>query len=139
MKQDRPNTQVVLIDMQYFDSINAFECWYGDNISYQEMEQRSYIELKDIIFSRINRDVKFRKYGRIGQILTLKVDMLKWEIDKFVQMLKADDIKLTHHWIISNITIIKDNNFDSIRPVDEKFKEQNEDEIDDEYDLEAEE
>ena len=108
MKQDRPNTQVVLIDIQYHDSINAFECWYGEHITYQEIEQKSYIEFKELMFNHICRDIKFRKYGRIGQVLTLKVDMLKSEIENFKNLLEAKKIRLTHNWIISNITIIKD-------------------------------
>lgn len=108
MKQDRPSTQIVLIDLQYFDSINAFECWYGEHISYQEIEQKSYIEFKDLIFAEICREIKFRKYGRIGQVLTIKADMLKIEIEKFKSLLEKEKIKLTHNWIISNITIIKD-------------------------------
>ena len=51
MKKERHGTQVVLIDLQYHDSLNAFECFYGDHISYQEIEQKSYIEFKDIMFS----------------------------------------------------------------------------------------
>ena len=108
MKQDRPNTQIVLIDNQYHDSINAFECWYGEHITYQEIEQKSYIEFKELMFNHICRDIKFRKYGRIGQVLTLKVDMLKSEIENFKNLLEAKKIRLTHNWIISNITIIKD-------------------------------
>lgn len=108
MKQDRPNTQIVLIDIQYHDSINAFECWYGEHITYQEIEQKSYIEFKELMFNHICRDIKFRKYGRIGQVLTLKVDMLKSEIENFKNLLEAEKIRLTHNWIISNITIIKD-------------------------------
>ncbi len=108
MKQDRPNTQVVMIDLQYFDSLNAFECWYGDHISYQEIEQRSYIEFKELMFSEICRDIKFRKDGRIGQVLTIKADMLKNEVEKFKSLLEYDKIKLTHNWIISNVVILKD-------------------------------
>lgn len=108
MKQDRPSIQVVLIDLQYFDSLNAFECWYGEHISYQEIEQKSYIEFKELMFSEICRDIKFRKYGRIGQVLTIKADMLKNEVEKFKLLLEKEKISLTHNWIISNITIIKD-------------------------------
>lgn len=138
MKQDRPNTQVVLIDMQYRDSLNAFECWYGEHISYQEIEQKSYIELKELMFDRINRDIKFRKYGRIGQVLTLKVDMLKVEIDKFIRLLENDEIKLVHNWIISNVTIIKDNKFKANKTIGEELIEENEDEMEENYDLEDE-
>jgi len=126
MKQDRPNTQVVLIDIQYHDSMNAFECWYGEHISYQEIEQKSYIEFKDLMFSHICRDIKFRKYGRIGQVLTLKADMLKNEIDNFKNLLEEEKIKLTHNWIISNITIIKDGKFNSSKKMLEDEEEEDE-------------
>lgn len=112
MKQDRPNTQIVLIDIQYNDSMNAFECWYGEHVTYQEIEQKSYIEFKESIFSNICRNIKFRKYGRIGQVLTLKVDMLKSEIELLKNLLETDKLKLTHNWVVSNITIIKDGKLD---------------------------
>lgn len=115
MKQDRPQTQVVLIDLQYYDSLNAFECWYGEHISYQEIEQKSYIEFKELMFSFICREIKFRKYGRIGQVLTLKADMLTNEIENLKKLLEEEKIRLTHNWIISNITIIKDGNFNSFK------------------------
>jgi hypothetical protein len=116
MKKERENTQIVLIDIQYDGSINSFECEYGENISYQEIEQKSYIEFKELMFLNINKDIKFRKFGRIGQVLTIKADMLSKEIDKFIKMISDNEIKLIHNWIISNITIIKDSN---------KFEENN--------------
>lgn len=123
MKQDRPNTQIVLIDIQYHDSMNAFECWYGEHISYQEIEQKSYIEFKDLMFSLICRDIKFRKYGRIGHVLTLKADMLKGEIESFKNLLEQEKIRLTHNWIISNITIIKDGKFNPSKKILEEEEE----------------
>ena len=108
MKPDRPSTVCVLIDLQYYASMNVFEEWYGDHTSYQELEQSSYIEFKEIIFENISRGIKFRKYGRIGSVLTIKADMLKSEIEKFKKVLEKNDIKLVHGWIISNITIITD-------------------------------
>jgi hypothetical protein len=108
MKQERPETQIILIDIRYSDSLNAFECWYGEHISYQEIEQKSYIEFKELLFQNISRDIKFRKYGRIGQVLTIKADMLKSELDLFKIMLENDEMKLTHNWVICNIDIIKD-------------------------------
>ena len=116
MKKERENTQIVLIDIQYDGSINSFECEYGENISYQEIEQKSYIEFKELMFLNINKDIKFRKFGRIGKVLTIKADMLSKEIDKFIKMISDNEIKLIHNWIISNITIIKDSN---------KFEENN--------------
>lgn len=108
MKPERPSTICVLIDLQYHSSINAFEEWYGDQISYQELEQSSYIEFKEIIFEDISRSIKFRKYGRMGNILTIKADMLKFEIERFKKMLEKNNIKLVHGWIVSNVTIITD-------------------------------
>lgn len=137
MKKERENTQVVLIDIQYQDSINSFECSYGDNITYQEIEQRSYIEFKEAMFSCICRDIKFRKYGRIGQVLTIKADMLKDEIEKFKLLLEKEKIRLIHNWIISNITIIKDGKkFESSNKGKKYLNEEDDDEsndIDDDF------
>lgn len=108
MKKDRDNTNVVLIDIQYEGSLNSFECEYGDNISYQEIEQRSYIEFKELLFIKICKEIKFRKYGRIGQVLTIKADMLSPEIERLVKMISDNEVKLMHNWIISNLTIITD-------------------------------
>lgn len=108
MKKERENTKVVLIDIQYEGSLNSFECEYGDSVSYQEIEQKSYVEFKDLMFDFINKDIKFRKYGRIGQVLTIKADMLNDEIDKLKILLAQNEIKMLHSWVVSNITIITD-------------------------------
>lgn len=108
MKPERPSTICVLIDLQYHASMNEFEEWYGDHITYQELEQSSYIEFKELIFESISRGIKFRKYGRIGNILTIKADMLKAEIEKFKKILEKNEVKLIHGWIVSNVTIITD-------------------------------
>lgn len=134
MKQDRPNTQVVLIDLQYNDSLNAFECWYGEHISYQEIEQKSYIEFKELMFSFICRDIKFRKYGRLGQVLTLKADMLKIEIENFKKLLEDEKIKLTHNWVISSITLIKDGKFDINKKISDNNDDINNDDNDSDFD-----
>jgi len=108
MKKERDNTKIVLIDIQYEGSLNTFECEYGDNVSYQEIEQRSYIEFKELMFDNICKDIKFRKYGRIGQVLTIKADMLSHEVDRLIKMISENEVKLMHNWIISNLTTIKD-------------------------------
>lgn len=108
MKSDRPNTITILIDIQYKSALNAFEEFYGENISYQEIEQESYVEFKEIMFEAINRNIKFRKYGRIGQILTIKADMTKEELEIFRGILDKNGIKMLHSWIVSNVTIITD-------------------------------
>lgn len=128
MKPDRPSTVCVLIDLQYYSSMNAFEEWYGEQISYQELEQSSYIEFKEVMFDSISRGIKFRKYGRIGNVLTLKADMLKLEIEKFKKMLDKNEIKLVHKWVVSNVTIITDK-------LPEKGDVSNDDDDDDESDF----
>ena len=94
MKPERHSTICVLIDLQYYASMNAFEEWYGDHVSYQELEQGSYIEFKEMIFEAISRGIKFRKYGRIGNVLTVKADMLKTEIEKFKKILVSGCMKI---------------------------------------------
>ena len=125
MKGDRPNTLTILIDIQYKSALNAFEEFYGENISYQEIEQDSYVEFKEIIFEKINRNIKFRKYGRIGPILTIKADMTKEELESFRGILDRSEIKMLHSWIVSNVTIITDKLPDSgvEEPADTKVKE----------------
>lgn len=130
MKGDRPNTITVLIDIKYRGSQNLFEEFYGDNVTYQEIEQVSYVEFKEEIFEKINRNIKFRKYGRIGPVLTIKADMVKNEIEAFKDILDKNEIKLLHNWMVSNVTIITDrlpDSADSDDDVDLDEKEENED------------
>lgn len=133
MKKERDNTKIVLIDIQYEGSLNTFECEYGDNVSYQEIEQRSYIEFKELMFDNICKDIKFRKYGRIGQVLTIKADMLSVEIDKLLKMISENEIKFMHNWIISNLTTIKDGK--KFEENNKKMKSLSKEEESDEEDL----
>ena len=141
MKADRLNTIIVLIDLQYYAPMNKFEETYGDNVSYQELEQRSYIEFKDTMFEKINRDIKFRKYGRIGPVLTIKADMFNAEIEKFKRMLENSSITFLYRWNISNVTIIKDEDLSAKiklngRDLEEELADEEEQEVDEEEDLE---
>jgi hypothetical protein len=109
MKSERVNTKIVLIDLKYHDSMNAFEYFFGDHVSYQEFEQKSYIEFKETMFEKINKNIKFRKFGRIGNILTVKADMLEKEIERFQKLRNENEIKLMYQWIISDVVLITDN------------------------------
>jgi hypothetical protein len=131
MKIDRPNTNVILIDIQYSSSMNAFEEWYGETITYQEIEQKSYVEFKDLMFQNINRDIKFRKYGRIGPILTIKAEMLSDEIKEFMTMLEKDEVKLIHDWVVTNVVHITDAN--EIDKDGYEEEDDNEEDIDDDF------
>lgn len=79
MAKNRKNTLPILIDIRFHGSMNKFEETYGDHISYAEIEQESYIDLKSMIFDKINSDIKIRKFNRDKHILTLKADMLEKE------------------------------------------------------------
>jgi hypothetical protein len=128
MKKERSNTKVILIDIQFYESLNEFEYQYGDFISYKQMEQKSYIDFKELMFENICRDIKFRKFGRFGKILTIKAEMLKSEIEKFRILLENDQISIGYGWVVSNVTIIKD---DKVNEQNSKFKKIKNNNLDD--------
>ena len=129
MKKERSNTKVILIDIQFYESLNEFEYQYGESITYKQMEQKSYIDFKELMFENICRDIKFRKFGRFGKILTIKAEMLKNEVDKFRILLEDEQLNIGYGWIISNVTIIKDN---KINEQNSKFKKIKSSDLDDE-------
>jgi hypothetical protein len=106
MKKDRKNTNIYLIGIGYKGSMNSFNEFYGDNISYSSIEQESYIDLKDMIFSNINENIKFRKYERDGMTLILKVEMTIDEKEKFDYLLKNNEFVFYHNYEIRNIKIL---------------------------------
>jgi hypothetical protein len=122
MKKERSNTKILLIDIQFYESLNEFEYQFGESITYKQMEQKSYIDFKEIMFDSICREIKFRKFGRLGKILTIKAEMLKIEIDKFKQLLENDKIQMSYGWVISNVTLIKD---EKINEKNTQFKKLN--------------
>lgn len=127
MAKTRKNTLPILIDIRFNGSMNRFEETYGEHIHYAEIEQESYIDLKNMIFEKINENIKIRKFNREKNVLTLKADML----DKEFQLIKdivagkivnekatndkkmnpsGDEIKdkfnFLHDFIISNLKIM---------------------------------
>jgi hypothetical protein len=97
MSKNRKNTIPVLMDIGYKYSMNKFEENYGEQISYSEIEQESYIDLKSMVFEKISRSIKFRKFNREKNKLTLKADMLNEELQLFKDILnnKIVDEKAT--------------------------------------------
>ena len=132
MKKERSNTKVILIDIQFHESLNYFEYQYGEFISYKQMEQRSYIDFKELMFDNICREIKFRKFGRVGKILTIKAEMLKQEIEEFRILLEGDELNIGTGWIISNVTLIKDNKLSEKNGKYKKVKNDDDDDDDDE-------
>ena len=92
MIKNRKNTTPILIDLHYKYSINEFEEFYGDWISYSEIEQVSYIDFKDMVFEMIGRGVKFRKFGRERRVLTIKSEMTAEEHELFLKILNKEAI-----------------------------------------------
>lgn len=72
--------------------MNHFEEFYGETVLYSEIEQISYIDLKDMVFEKINKNIKFRKFGRNNNILTIKMDIKPNEYKKFLSILKGNTI-----------------------------------------------
>lgn len=137
MKKERANTKVILIDIQFHESLNYFEYQYGEFVSYKQMEQRSYIDFKELMFDNICREIKFRKFGRVGKILTIKAEMLKVEVDRLRIMLEGDGLNIGTGWIISNVTLIRDDKLSDKNSKYQKVKNEDEDE-DDESQIEEE-
>jgi hypothetical protein len=137
MKKERANTKVILIDIQFHESLNYFEYQYGEFVSYKQMEQRSYIDFKELMFDNICREIKFRKFGRVGKILTIKAEMLKGEVDRLRIMLEGDGLNIGTGWIISNVTLIRDDRLSDKNSKYQKVKNEDEDE-DDESQIEEE-
>lgn len=87
MPKNRKNTIPILIDIKFNGSMNKFEEVYGDHVSYAEIEQESYIDLKTMVFEKINPNIKFRKFNREKNTLTLRAEMLDGEYKLLLDIL----------------------------------------------------
>jgi len=92
MAKNRKNILPILLDLHYKFSMNSFEEFYGNSVSYSEIEQESYIELKAMVFEMIGSRIKFRKFGRDKNILTLKMDITPDEYEIFLRIFKEKDV-----------------------------------------------
>lgn len=92
MAKNRKGTTPILIDIHYKYSSNKFEEFYGDWINYSEIEQVSYIDLKEMVFEMIGRGVRFRKFGRENRVLTVKADMTPKEYELFLKIFRGEAI-----------------------------------------------
>lgn len=92
MAKNRKGTQSVLLDLHYKYPINKFEEFYGNSVSYSEIEQYSYIDLKEMVFEKINRGIKFRKFGRFKKVLTVKMDVTPEEYQQFLLIFREEEI-----------------------------------------------
>lgn len=113
MAKNRKNTLPILIDIKFNGSMNKFEEVYGECISYAEIEQESYIDLKGMVFEKISEGIKFRKFNREKNVLTLKADMFEKEYQKLQDLLENKIID-------EKATLDKKNN-PSGEPIFDKF------------------
>jgi hypothetical protein len=90
MIKNRKNTIPILIDIRYSYAMNHFEEFYGDCVTYAEIEQESYIDLKTMVFEKIGEEIKFRKFYRENNSLTVKADMLEKEFNIFKDILAGN-------------------------------------------------
>lgn len=92
MAKTKKNRKKVLIDLHYKYSMNHFEEFYGESISYSSIEQESYIDLKEMAFEKISKDINFRKFGRENNVLTVKMDISESDYNSFVSILNNEKI-----------------------------------------------
>jgi hypothetical protein len=92
MAKSRKDATPILIDLHYMHSANKFEEFYGEWISYSEIEQVSYIDFKDMVFEMVGGNVKFRKFGRERRVLTIKSEMTQEERELFLKIFNGEAI-----------------------------------------------
>lgn len=123
--------------------MNKFEEFYGDSVSYSSIEQESYIDLKEMSFEQISKGIKFRKFGRQGNVLTVKMDITFPDYELFLKIFRGecDDevnrkrFNFLHDFEISNIRDLtreeKIRFKKSVDPIDDESEDESEDESDD--------
>jgi hypothetical protein len=114
MAKNRKGTLPMLLDLHYKYPTNRFEEFYGDTVSYSEIEQYSYIDLKEMVFEKIDRSIKFRKFGRDKKILTVKMDITPKEYEEFLTIFREDEVdeEATNNLDINPSGIVKYRRFD---------------------------
>ncbi|MDG1949222.1 MAG: hypothetical protein P8J32_00155 [bacterium] len=82
-----------LVDLEFDGSTNKFEEFYGDTISYQQVEQDSYIEFKMMVNEFIGK-VKFRKAREISRpsSLTCRLTMDEAQYSLFEAIYQGETI-----------------------------------------------
>lgn len=107
MEKNRKDASLYLIDIGYKDSMNAFHEFYRGCVTYTAIEQESYIDLKSMVYELVSEKIKFRKHERKDMILTLKVEMLDAEKEKFIYLLNKDKFRFFHNYEIKDFRKFK--------------------------------
>tara|TARA_R110000851_G_scaffold85152_3_gene185314 strand:+ start:27702 stop:28229 length:528 start_codon:yes stop_codon:yes gene_type:complete len=85
----------LLLDIRFGGSKNEFEEFYGDTVSYQEIEQESYQDLKMMVEGEVGK-VKFRKARDISgsYSLTCKLEMNQEQYVIFTSIIEGKEVNL---------------------------------------------
>lgn len=103
MVRDRKGTNVYLVGIKYKFSMNKFYETFGDAVTYAEIEQQSYIDLKQMIYEMINEKIKFRKHERDGMTLILTAEMTQEEYKKLNNINKKNGFYFVHDYSICKL------------------------------------
>ena len=90
MAKSKKELLPILLDLHYKYSMNKFEEFYGESVNYSSIEQESYIDLKEMSFEQISRGIKFRKFGRQGNVLTVKMDINSSDYELFLKIFRGE-------------------------------------------------
>lgn len=103
MKKNRENTTIYLMDITYNGSMNAYYEFFGENVLYSEIEQASYIDLKEMVHEMIDESIKFRKHNREGKILTLKIELSDAEKEKLTYLLENKKFNFLYNFYVKEV------------------------------------
>ena len=88
----------ILIDLEFNGSMNSFEEFYGETVSYQEIEQESYIDFKNMLQDFLGK-IKLRKAREISKPNSLTCRLVinnnQYELFKSIYERKEIDKELS--------------------------------------------
>ncbi len=93
MKTEKEEIVKLLLDIKFNGSQNEFEEFYGDCVTYKEVEQESYQDLKYMVEEAVGK-TKFRKARDISGdfFLTCKLEMRSSQFERFMSIYEGRDI-----------------------------------------------
>lgn len=106
--QDNNKINDVLIDIRFAYSMNKFEEEYNDSVSYADLKQETYIQLKNQINELLNRKVKFRKYEHNGMVLTIRSEISKNEFELIKEKNEEGYFEFLYSFIISDVRLLNE-------------------------------
>lgn len=103
----RKKRKSLLLDLEYKWSTNKFEEIYGENIDYKDLEQMSYLELKEMVNENLGsiEKVKFKKVRDLSKnnSLTCRLDMNEEQYEIFMDIYNGGSFSFRFDFQIKNI------------------------------------